>query len=136
MTDTAVEEVSVEEAPADFLSREEAAWTLDNKGSLTVVLKKKRNGGTYWHPRYRIVDKNLDALNALQRQFGGSIYYHSGSNFAWEIGQTTLAAMLEELLPYMTEKRREAELILALIEAKEDGQQELQNQIVELLRLG
>lgn len=36
-------ETTPEDAPADFLSREEAAWTLDNRGSLTVVLKKKRN---------------------------------------------------------------------------------------------
>jgi folate-dependent tRNA-U54 methylase TrmFO/GidA len=118
-----------------FLTREEAAWTLDNRGSLTVVLKKKRNGSTYWHPRYRVVDKNLDALRLLQQQFGGSIYYHSGTNFAWEIAQTTLGMMLEELAPYMEKKRRQAELILQLIAEKENGKErEAEALIVEELR--
>jgi len=108
-----------------YLTREEAARMLDAYGSLTVVQKKRRTatGGlrVYYHPRWRIVDKNLDVLVLLQAQFGGSIYHHSGRHYSWEIAQTTLGALLEETLPYMQEKRPQAEPILQLIEAKENG---------------
>ena len=122
-----------------FLTREQAAHMLDTYGSLTVVQKKRHTatGGlrVYYHPRWRIVDKNLDVLVLLQAQFGGSIYHHSGKHFSWEIAQTTLGSLLEETLPYMQEKRKQAELILKLIEAKEIGaDQELQDGIVEELR--
>jgi len=122
-----------------YLTREQAARMLDTYGSLTVVQKKRctANGEVrvYYHPRWRIVDKNLDVLVLLQAQFGGSIYRHSGKHYSWELAQTTLGSLLKETLPYMQHKRRQAELVLKLIEAKENGtDQELQDGIVEELR--
>jgi hypothetical protein len=126
-------------ADTALLTREEAAHTLDTYGSLTVTAKKRRHKDgevhTHFNPRYRVVDKNLEALQLLQAQFGGTVFHHSGRHFSWEIGQAMLASMLEEVLPFMREKRRQAELILQLVEVKENGNDwEVERRIVEELR--
>ncbi len=122
-----------------LLTREEAAQILDVYGSLTITAKKRRHrdGELHVHycPRYRIVDRNLEALRLLQAQFGGTIFHHSGRHYSWEIAQGTLAALLEDVLPYMQEKRRHAELVLELVEVKENGNDRaVQRRIVEELR--
>jgi hypothetical protein len=122
-----------------LLTREEAAHTLDTYGSLTVTAKKRRHkdGELHVHycPRWRIVDRNLEALQLLQAQFGGTIFHHSGRHFSWEIGQAMLAGVLEEVLPLMRDKRRHAELILQLIELKTaNNDREPQHRLVEELR--
>ena len=66
---------------------------------------------------------------------GGSIYHHSGRHYAWELAQTALSWLLGEVLPYMQAKRKQAELILELVKAKENGgDREHERRIVEQLR--
>jgi fructose-1,6-bisphosphatase/inositol monophosphatase family enzyme len=123
----------------NFLTQEEAAWTFDRRGSLTVSLKNRRHADgelhLHYHPRYRVVDEDLAALELLRAQFGGTLYRHSRQHWSWEIGQSTLATVLEDVLPYMRLKRRHAELVLELIAVKEDGNDRAaQRVIVEELR--
>jgi hypothetical protein len=90
-----------------------------------------------YSPRYRLVNTDPDVLRGLQGQSRGSIYGHRGQHWSYELGQAMLAGTLEEILPYMHEKRRHAELVLQLVEVKENRRdREIQRLIVDrLLRL-
>lgn len=122
-----------------WLTREGAARMLDEWGSLTVSTKRRRHADGQVHvhytPRYRLVHTDRDGLESLHAQFGGTIYKHGRDCWAWQIAQGMLATVLEDVLPYMNEKRRQAELILELVELKANGNdREPQRKIVEELR--
>lgn len=122
-----------------LLTRENTAQLLDQHGSLAVTTRTRRHADgelhTHYCPRYRLVDTDVDGLRLLQVQFGGTIFHHSGRHYSWEIGQAILAGVLEEILPLMREKRRQAELILQLVDVKENGNDQAPEQrIVEELR--
>ncbi len=112
---------------------------LDNYGSPSVLVKHRRHTDgemhVHYHPRYRVVDCNLEALALLHAQFGGSISHHGRKHYSYEIGQKALAEVLRQVLPYMEKKRQHAEFILRLVDAKDSGNdREAEREIVEELR--
>lgn len=56
---------------------------------------------------------------ALQRQFGGSIYKGKGrEQYTWHLGSLKAVEFLRKVLPYLVHKKRQAEIVIEFVERK------------------
>lgn len=100
-----------------------AAGFIDGEGSIIIIKHKPHNGvSPSYYVRLKVNNTQLEPLLRLKSLFGGYIFEHkytsSAKNwknlFIWVIQGRSASFCLEQILPYLTVKTRQAKLGLEL----------------------
>lgn len=74
-------------------------------------------------PRISVGQKYAAICNALKKQYGGSVHYREAKGFHsynWDlVGQQDAQKVIREILPYLIEKKTQAELALLMLDTDE-----------------
>jgi len=93
-----------------------AAGIIDGEGSIRI--RKSEHGTNY---AVTVGNKSMEILNWLLAHFGGHIYTHGQSEgvFKWQlIRKDEVLAFLQEIEPYLTFKKRQANLMIELCQSR------------------
>ncbi len=98
------------------------AGIIDGEGTVTIHRQtERRKGRTYFSYAPQLTISNTDRimLESLQNRFGGNVLkVHPPPNKRWKQGyllsfrREEILALLPRVIPYLTSKRRKAELLL------------------------
>jgi hypothetical protein len=119
-------------APKVELTEPQRAWLaalIDGEGWIGVVRERRPRNKSGWNykPTVEIVNCNRQLLNAaLECASGYSTLKHNRlretnhrQTFSVRFNQRAIAALLEQIKPYLIVKRKQAELVIALCRLKE-----------------
>ena len=134
---------------ARVMSPCEAAWVagiIDGEGTITARTKPYPGGKRYQIVSLSACNTDLDLIARLVEFTGiGRLHYQERVNhkrkeiWQWRTDQRQAAMVLEQLLPWLTAKRRVAELLLEMQSLRRpgkylDGALERQRQIIAEVR--
>lgn len=102
------------------------AGFLDGEGSFMIIERKSRQGvrKPYWEPAVSVVNTDVNIIQEISEWFPGGRIYHVPIRGRWrataQCKWTDAAAgdLIRAILPHLMMKRRQAELVLSLIEDK------------------
>lgn len=102
------------------LSLEYTACVIDCEGSIGVYYF----GGSKWESRVVVANTYLPLIQQLKAQFGGRIqsakkYARRKQCYNWHLTQEQAARFLKPLLPYLREKKEQAEILLEFQRVKD-----------------
>jgi len=94
------------------------AGILDGEGYLGSWLEKKK----YYRQRVAVHMKYEDIPKWLSKNIvgGTKVHYKSDNTFCWNIEGKAMRKLLEETLPYMVQKVRQAEIMLEIHREEND----------------
>jgi hypothetical protein len=99
------------------------AGLLDGEGCLTVSRRLRRSKRSF-QPTVVIQMAHEDLILELQSQYGGTLARkqqksHWAVQWSWTLGgEKSIRALLEEVLPFLVVKRRQAEILLEYFGAR------------------
>ena len=107
-----------------------AAGVIDSDGTIVIARRANRAGSSLsWAVKLHVGQVEPEAVELLLELFGGSIQPRRFKPTAamergrpvhvWSVGARLAGAALEELIPYLRIKRRQAELALRMRELQE-----------------
>lgn len=96
-----------------------AAGIIDGEGCIRIVVRKPRNGKSAQHSlMLQVAQKDGILMDWLYGVFGGMVYLKNkktdGSDwiYEWRVMENKAAEVLKQTLPFLTVKKRQAELAL------------------------
>ncbi len=111
-----------------MLTPEYVAGFIDGEGCIRIA-RHKRKGKDYYYGEILVSNTNLEILEKLKAQFGGSVTNHGKEDpefnrkqsWAWHIGEGHTRAFLEDIKFLLVVKRPAASLVLDFIYYKKDN---------------
>jgi hypothetical protein len=90
------------------------AGFVDGEGTITFARTKSGAGNIMLKPRLIVGQKTSEVLYGLQEKFrGGHVFQQPGGLFVYQYdGIRNLPPMLEQMLPFLIVKKRQAEILI------------------------
>lgn len=98
------------------LSLEYVAGFFDGEGSVSIIRKGQRKDGKLFYGLViQLTSSSTISVSKLQKQFGGGLYKESHKDrrrvyYKWMIEGKKAQSFLEQILPYLQMKNRQAEI--------------------------
>jgi len=100
------------------MTNEYAAGFFDGEGSISIACIQRKSRNPEYHIRIQMSNTDLSVLEKFKEMFAGQIYLIRKRNpnhtqaWKWSVGTAQSMLLLEQLLPHLVIKKKQAQLAL------------------------